>query len=156
MDRRVSGFTLVAAVTLAACSPDLVAPPNAPTSLNLSRNVSHSGRHIVLLNPDAGASFAARVKSLGGTVESYHAGAGLAIVSKLTDQAVSELRSVGSNVQSDFQFSLELPVASVEAAASDAVEVENGPNEILQPQPRRRSPARRIQPPLPDIRGSGI
>ena len=119
MDRRASRFTLLAAFTLAACSPDLVAPIKAPSSLGFARSVERADRYVVLVNPNASAeSFSARVAALGGTVSSHHEPSGLAVVSGLSATAASELASSGVDVQPDFQVSVNVAMDPTEADAS--------------------------------------
>lgn len=142
MDRRTSGVALLAAVTLAACSPDLVAPIkapiNAPSTANFSKSIGESGRHIVLVNGTGAKDFAIRVHSLGGSVVSYHEAAGIAVVSGLEAAAASELASSGlGDVQRDLQISLDLPSAEIVA---DAAGVAADINSIEQPATAFRFP----------------
>jgi hypothetical protein len=119
MDRRISAVALLAAVSLAACSPDLVAPVMTPSSPSFSKSVAQSNRHIVVLNGNGKADrFAAQVKALGGNVVSYHEGAGIAVVSGLSATAAADLGSTGT-VQPDIQISLNLPAASMRADVSE-------------------------------------
>ena len=120
MGCRVSGFTLLAAVTLAACSPDLVAPIKAPSSLNLARTVSASSRHLTVDKLREGAeSFTARIAALGGTVDSYHAGSGFAVVSGLSQSATTTLAASGFSVQPDVEVAAGLPANTAEADVSE-------------------------------------
>src|SRR5687767_11067667 len=48
-------------------------------------------KHIVRFNNDIPASFAAAVEAAGGTLESQHDGAGIAVVAGLTDDAAAAL-----------------------------------------------------------------
>jgi hypothetical protein len=119
MDRRASRFTLLAAFTLAACSPDLAAPPNAPSSLNFAKSVRESARHIALVNGNEGAeAFAVRVAALGGSVTSFHEGSGFAVVTGLTGAAATQLASSGVDVQADFDVSIDMPIAAAESDVS--------------------------------------
>src|SRR5687767_12005417 len=120
MDRRVSGFTVLAAVTLAACSPDLVAPIGAPSSPNFARTVGASSRHLTIDKLREGAeSFTARIAALGGTVDSYHAGSGFAVISGLSGSASSTLAASGFNVQPDVEIAAGLPTQTAEADVSE-------------------------------------
>ena len=120
MDRRASRFTLLAAFTLAACSPDLVAPINAPSSLSLAKSVSTASRYIVLVDRTIGAdAFAGQVAAVGGKVNSFHAGSGFAVVTA-SPSAASKLAASGvGNVQPDFQIAVVPPTAAAEADVSE-------------------------------------
>jgi hypothetical protein len=116
MDRRTSAVALLAAVTLAACSPDVVSPRMAPKSPSFSKSVGESGRHILLVNGAGAKSFAARVAALGGSVVSYHVGAGVAVLSGLSEEAATELAVSGvGDLQPDFEVSIDMPRAAIEA-----------------------------------------
>lgn len=130
MDRRTSAVALFAAVTLAACSPDLVAPIKAPSTLNLSQAVGESGRHIVVVNGIAGKDFASRIEAMGGSVVSYHEGAGIAVVSGLGESAATELVASGvGSVQADFSIEVDVPALSAEADVAEvATEVNSQSN----------------------------
>lgn len=131
MDRRTSAVALLAAVTLAACSPDLVAPIKAPSSPNFSQSVGESGRHILLVNGAGAKNFAALVTALGGRVVSYHAASGFAVLSDLSDAAAAELASSGvGEVQADSEVSIDLPSA---AAETDVAEVSTELNSQANP-----------------------
>jgi hypothetical protein len=70
-------------------------PPPTPSGPTMSVAPSENGRHIVLFaGDDAPADFEARVSALGGTTEQVLTGAGLAVVSGLTDAAAADLASV--------------------------------------------------------------
>ncbi len=126
MDYRSSAVALLAAVAVAACSPDVTAPLMAPKSVSLSQSVGHAGRHIVLVDGDVdAASFAARVAAFGGNVASYHEGARFGIVSGLSAAAAADLASSGiGSVQADVQVSLDFPNAAIQADASDVLNAE--------------------------------
>lgn len=131
MDRRASRFTLLAVFTLAACSPDLVAPISAPSSLNFAKSAGLSGRYVVLVDGAISVdSFTARVTALGGSVQSHHAGSGLALLTGMTETAAAALAASGVGVvHPDFQISVDMPAASAEADASDvAVEINSQSN----------------------------
>ena len=112
--------SLAGALALAACTSDLNDPVRPIAAGPASRSVSAApGRYIVLANGGGFASdFSARVAALGGTVESVHSGAGLAVVSGVSDP--SSLSAIGgvSDVQADQIFTLDAPLAAAEADAS--------------------------------------
>lgn len=131
MDRRTSAVAVFAAVTLAACSPDLVAPIKAPSSPNFGKSVGASARHIVLVNGNQGAeSFASRVTALGGSVSSFHEGSGFAVVSGLSAAAATELASSGNDVQPDFQIEVDVPAVSADADVSEVATEVNNHNQL--------------------------
>jgi subtilisin family serine protease len=116
---------LAGALALASCtadSPLLL----APTSARAVQSASAS-RFVVLANSNGfPKEFAARIAAMGGAVESVHEAAGLAVVSGLSSDAATALAlSSGiSDVQADEDFSLDQPVAAVEADVS-AVATDN-------------------------------
>ena len=121
MLRRLSLPTLlITAAALAACSPDLaVAPTKTVRGPALAMNVAQQGRYMVLLNNGAAKTFSERVTSLGGTVKSYHAGSGFAVVTGLSEESANQLGLSGlATVQPDIQVALDKPITS-EAAAFD-------------------------------------
>jgi hypothetical protein len=112
---------LVGALALAGCTADSPERLLAPTSPRASQGASAS-RFMVLANSNGfPKEFATRVAALGGSVETLHAGAGLAVVSGLTSDAAAALASSSgiAEVQADADFSLETPLATAEADASD-------------------------------------
>jgi subtilisin family serine protease len=129
MTRTRLSFSLAGALALAACTSDLNDPvrPLAPSPA--SRSVSSApGRYAVLARGGGfAADFAARVAALGGTIEFNHAGAGLAVVSGVSDAAA--LAAIGgvAEVQPDQIFTLDAPLAAVEADASDVVASQANP-----------------------------
>jgi lantibiotic leader peptide-processing serine protease len=124
MHRRISVIPLFAAVTLAACSPDVaVAPAKAPKSPALALGVSpKSGSYVVQLNGNGRAKdFTLRVSALGGSVTSYHEGAGIAVVSGLNETGAAALAASGvGELQPDFVFT---PFDQSTAAQPDAAVV---------------------------------
>lgn len=124
MDRRTSALALLAAVTLTACSPDLVAPIKPPYSLNAALSTEGNGNYVVLMKGNADVSeFAQRVASLGGTVTYAHAATGFATVSGLSNAAAAELAASGvGQVEQDVEVALNTPIATAEA---DVTEVGN-------------------------------
>lgn len=113
---------VLGALALAGCSADrteTTAPLAAPGAV--SRSVGEtSGRYILASNGGFSKDLAARVTALGGTLESVHAGAGIAVVSGISDAAASSLSSIGgvNDVEADAVISLDAPLASVSADAS--------------------------------------
>lgn len=135
MHRRISVVPLIAAIALTACSTDVaVAPMKAPRSLSLAVGVSQqSGSFVVLRNGNGNAKdFALRVQALGGSVDSYHEGAGLAVVSGLSESAATDLASSDlGDVQPDFEASPDDPTTTAQADATDlgnpAIESQTNP-----------------------------
>jgi subtilisin family serine protease len=111
-------------LALAACSSDraeVVAPTSAPR-VGAEVSTLVPGRYMVLAGSTGfGSDFADRVAALGGVVESQHAGAGLAVVSGITETAATQLAGLAgiTNVVQDAEFTLDTPVAAAEADASD-------------------------------------
>jgi subtilisin family serine protease len=110
---------LVSALALAGCTadaPQLLAPVGARAA-----QAASTGRYIVLANSNGfPTEFATRVAAIGGSVESVHAGAGLAVVNGLTSDAAAALASSSGiyDVQADADITLETPLATAEADAS--------------------------------------
>jgi subtilisin family serine protease len=77
-------------------------------------------RYIVLASSRFGSDFAATVQRLGGTVQSVHQGAGLAIVTGLSSAAATQLAATSgiARVDSDAVVSLTAPVAAARRDAS--------------------------------------
>lgn len=111
---------LAGALALAACSadsPELLAPTTSAHDVQAAA----SSRYIVLANNAFPKDFAARVASMGGAVQSQHDAAGVAVVSGLTSTAATQLASSTGifDVQPDADITLDVPLAAVEADASD-------------------------------------
>jgi subtilisin family serine protease len=126
MNRNCSGLALLLVLALAACSPDVIAPVKAPMSPTLSMGVSpESGTYIVRLNGRKTASaFAAQVAAVGGTVRSYHEGAGFAVISGLSGAGASGLASGGvGDMLPDFVFAPDDPNTASQADASEVADV---------------------------------
>ena len=123
MHRRISVLALLTAVAVSACSTDVtVAPKQAPKSLSLAVSAEAAGNYIVLMNGNGiSKDFKANVAKLGGKVAWSHAGAGLATVSGLTNDAAAELASTSgvAEVQPDIQITLDTPLEAAQADASD-------------------------------------
>ena len=123
MTHRAFAFSLIAVAALAACSPDFVSPRVLPSSPSLAVNASgSSGSYLVALNGKGPRNFAELVTSLGGTVTLSHPGAGIALVSGLTDAAAATLAASSgiADVQRDVEVRVDSPVRS---ALPDAVDV---------------------------------
>jgi len=122
MNRGISVIALATALGLSACSPDVVGPLKAPMKASLSLATgSAPGRYIVVLNGKGSETdFTAKVVGLGGSVASYHAGAGIAVVSGLSSESAAQLGANGSgDVQADFSFRPDDPSGTAQADASD-------------------------------------
>jgi subtilisin family serine protease len=107
MHRRSCAVAL-AALSLAACSTDMVAPDAAKAVKSPLSSVvdGAAGRYIVVMKGNGIAKgFAEQVKALGGAVASSHQGAGIAVVSGLSDAAASQLAGFG-DVEKDFAVSV--------------------------------------------------
>jgi hypothetical protein len=122
MQRQSSVLALVAALALAGCSTDVVAPIKAPRSPSFAVAAgASSGSYIVLTKGNGGEKeFTAQVARLGGTVTFYHAPTGFATVAGLTESAASQLgRNAGvSEVDADFLVGLDEPSAMLQADAT--------------------------------------
>ena len=140
MNRRAVAISL-ASLALAACSTDLVAPPKTPRSPTLSVSTggnNNDGDYLVLMkSASIDPSFDARVKSLGGEVRRRHDGAGLAVVSGLTEATAAQLATVSgvTEVTPDVQINLNLPtqptLADGAAVATRAASQTNPANAAL-------------------------
>lgn len=124
MDRRTSAVALAAAFTLAACSPDVVIAPANPITVGRSAiSAKQLPNHIVLVNENRAEKLAEKMTALGGSIESFHAGAGLAVVSGLTEAGASDLALSGvGEVHADVEISIDM---EHEPARADASDVEN-------------------------------
>jgi lantibiotic leader peptide-processing serine protease len=122
MSPRAASVALSTAFFFAACSPDAaVAPIKAVKTASFAIEDSRGGTYMVLTSNAAGKDFAARVAAVGGKVDSYHQGAGFAVVSGLDDAGAARLATSGVvDVQPDVTVALETPTVS-----ADAVDVSN-------------------------------
>jgi lantibiotic leader peptide-processing serine protease len=124
MNLRTTFLALSSASLCAGCNPDATVAPTktvkAP-SFAISES-SRGGTYIVLTSrPGAIKDLSARVASLGGKVDSYHEGAGLAVVSGIGAAAAAQLGASGvGSVQADFQIGLD---AQLQSATPEALEV---------------------------------
>lgn len=137
MQRSRSFMTLAGAASalaaMAACSPDApnpVAP--APSAAKAPPINPSSGRYILSTNGTFGADLAAKVAALGGKLERVHTGAGLAVVSGVSDAAAGQLAAIpGVNeVEPDATISLAFPVSQTRASVAtiqDAVTSQANP-----------------------------
>src|SRR5437762_2982127 len=94
---RLAGYTLAAAVALAlgGCQ-DTGAPPNVRPSMSsvLDASAAENGKYIVVFTgDDAPDDFEARVVARGGTIGEIMTGAGLAIISGLSEAGAADLAS---------------------------------------------------------------
>jgi len=123
MHRRISVVAMFSAIALAACSTDtVVSPLKAPSGPKLALAVAQTGDYVVMMNGNGiSKDFSAKVAQLGGKVTWSHSGVGIATVSGLTSAGAADLASTSgvADVQPDFQFTLDNPVAAAEADASD-------------------------------------
>ena len=111
MHPQIRVAALLSAIALAACSTDVVAP-DAATAVKRplgSIVASATGRYIVVMKGNGIAKdFAQKVKALGGDVATSHEGAGIAVVSGLSEGAAAQLAAAGyGDVQKDFAVSVE-------------------------------------------------
>lgn len=118
--RTLSALLLLSA--LAACSDRPTQPASRTTDLQrtAARAVDSltSGRFLVLARADGfGAGLDSAVASLGGTIETRHDGAGLAVVDGLSASAATRLaaRSDVMDVEPDIAIALDAPVAPTTA-----------------------------------------
>src|SRR5438309_11703260 len=94
---RLAGYTLAAAVALAlgGCQ-ETGAPPNVRPSMSsvLDASAAENGKYIVVFTgDDAPDDFEARVVARGGTIDEIMTGAGLAIISGLSEAGAADLAS---------------------------------------------------------------
>jgi subtilisin family serine protease len=122
MHGQIRVVALFAAITLAGCSTDVVAPEKAvAVSKSASAVAGQAGNYIVLMKGTAIASgFAESVSKLGGTVTYANGNAGFATVSGLTDAAASQVGAITgiAEIDADQVATLDTPTASAEADAS--------------------------------------
>src|SRR6476619_6650980 len=108
-------FVSLAALGLAACSADMVAPTKTPASPSFSKSVDGSsadGDYLVLTSGSAiDPSFEGRVKNLGGKIKTRHDAAGFAVVTGLTEATAAALATMPgvAEITPDVQISLNLP-----------------------------------------------
>jgi lantibiotic leader peptide-processing serine protease len=121
--------SLAGALALAACTTDLNDPVRPLGVSPASRSVSAAPARYAVLAKGGGfaADFSDRVAALGGTVELLHKGAGIAVVNGVSNAAA--LAAIGgvSEVQADQIFTLDVPLAAVEADASDVATSQANP-----------------------------
>src|SRR3989454_1505847 len=94
---RLAGYTLAGAVALAlgGCQ-DAGAPPNVRPSMSsvLDASAAENGKYIVVFRgADAPGDLEARVDARGGTIDEIMTGAGLAIISGLSEAGAADLAS---------------------------------------------------------------
>lgn len=133
---------LAGVLALAACTSDVpTLPSSGDASAARAAAPTASERYLVAANGGGfGSDFADRVAALGGTVESIHPGAGIAVVSGVSSANLSKLARLSgvSDVQADATIQV-LPAASavradassVDASSVDAQSVANPAAAIL-------------------------
>src|SRR4051812_44789227 len=104
--RRTAWFVPLVPLALAACTADqkeVAAPAAVSTRAAQSASAANSGRYIVASNSGFKGDLAATVAALGGSIESIHEGAGIAVVTGLTDEAAAKLNGQGgiNDIQAD-------------------------------------------------------
>jgi hypothetical protein len=121
MHRRSHAVAL-AALALAACSTDVVAPSAVSAVKKPLSSVvgSVAGRYIVVMKGNGiPKDFAQKVAALGGVVATSHDGAGLAVVNGLSDAAATQLAAAGyGNVEKDFAVSVEETTSKMQPDAA--------------------------------------
>lgn len=113
---------LLCLVALAACADSPVELTRAPApALNVTKDASATGRHVVLLSTAAGRDdFTRSVTSLGGSVVARHEAAGFAIVEGLSAASAARLaRSVGVQAVEPDLVAQVIEPAGVEVEAAD-------------------------------------
>ncbi|MEO6527436.1 MAG: S8 family serine peptidase [Gemmatimonadaceae bacterium] len=128
MSRSRLFVSLVGAFALAACTSDRPNPVSPTISPSASPSIASApvDRYIVLANNGGfGRGFEAGVAASGGTIEMLHSGAGIAVVRGVDDAGAASIARLGgvADVQADEPFSLDVPVAAVEADASSVGDV---------------------------------
>ena len=113
-------LSLASALALAACSESTVpSSPIAPSSAARSSSAAPATRYVVLSKNNGFApDFATKVAALGGTVEQLHGGAGIAVVSGISDPAQLSALSSVTDVQADADIALDSPIAAASADAT--------------------------------------
>lgn len=125
MNRRVPVFSLCAALALAACSPDVVAPVKTVNGPALAVSAGARGDYVLSISGKSlPAGFGEKVAALGGKVTFASANAGFAYVSGLTAAGATQVGALSgvSDVQADAVITLDAPIAKAEA---DITGVEN-------------------------------
>ena len=121
--KRFAPLFLLGAAGLAACADDAhtpIAPTVSSARLSSSAGMEATGKHIVQFGKQAiPAGFAARVASLGGTLEAEYAAIGVAVVDGLTDATAAQLYAFNDvrNVEADVMVQWLDPVDGIETAA---------------------------------------
>jgi subtilisin family serine protease len=120
MKIRSVSIALAGSVILAACADQ----PTAVQPVVRKAAVANAaaGRYILVGNA-FGAGFADKIAALGGSVETVHQGAGIAVVSGISDAASAQLAGLGgvTSVQPDMIIKLATPVAGSDVNSSYAV-----------------------------------
>lgn len=128
MTRQFVGVLLVAATTgVAACAPEPLAPSVRHRS---TQSASHAatgslaaGRYLVTFSGSIPGDFTSQVTALGAKMTFAHAGAGVAMVERLSDAAADMLAgSAGvESVEADASFSINDGMQARTIAAADAL-----------------------------------
>jgi lantibiotic leader peptide-processing serine protease len=123
--------SLAGVLALGACA-DVSTPPAAVAGPSLSADAG-SGRYVVEFKGNGIPSgFAAQVAGMGGTVVTSHAGAGIAVVSGLSEVAAAQLGAASGvqKVQADIEVQVLPPVemTAAEAVADVVAESPAAPN----------------------------
>ena len=129
MNLRSVSIALAGSVILAACAdqPTAVQPVVRNAAVDASNPMA--GRYILTSNGGFGADLADKVAAIGGSVERVHGGAGIAVVTGISDAAAAQLSSISgvTSAQPDMIVSLAAPAGVAEADASDVVESQGNP-----------------------------
>jgi hypothetical protein len=128
MNLRSVSIALAGSVILAACADQPTAVQPAVRSAVVDASNPMAGRYIIV-GSEFGAGFSDKIAALGGSVERVHGGAGIAVVTGISDAAAAQLASISgvSSVQPDMIVSLAAPAGVAEADASDVVESQGNP-----------------------------
>lgn len=122
MKIRSASIALAGSIILAACAdqPTAVQPAVRHAAADVANPMA--GRYI-LVGRNFGSDFASQVAALGGAVERVHQGAGIAVVTGISDAAASQLASIAgvSDVQADALVTLDTPAGVADADVSDVV-----------------------------------
>lgn len=122
MNRHAVAASLLSLAVLAACA-DRADAPLAPSSAR--REAGQSGRQLVAFNNRSAADVAASVAARGGTLEWYHEGTGIAVVSGLTTDAARALPGAAvATAEETIQLD---PVSTVETAEAAGVATPQSP-----------------------------
>lgn len=126
MHRRSTVVASLAALALAACSPDSVTTSlKAPSSSKFALNTNANGNYLVAMRGNGiPTGFAERVASLGGKITYVNGRAGFAAVTGLSSDAAVQIGGMSgvAEVQADESVSLDSPFTAAQADAATATE----------------------------------